>query len=167
MTRYEVAGDSFRSTSSVIRKTKPPFFEEADTDSEFGVDFGITPDYANDQFDVDGGYARMYDGSAAWHGFYEATNTLTLEAPSGVNYLYAVYDNTQNSLEYEVLSSDSPTGSITVKLAEIDAGAQEVTKVNTDPNVSVPSQGFRDSSGVRQQTIQYDEELRSLVVIKE
>jgi len=167
MTDYPVSGEAFTGDSVSVKRTPPSYVESVDDSEAFALDFSITPDFGNDQFDVTGGYARIYDGSEAWNTFFDGTETIALEDVSGITYLYVVYDEPTDDLRYEALPSESPSTSTSILIAEVDGSDDSVTSLNRDPEPTLASTGYKDTSGTLKRTIQYDEQLESLVVIKE
>jgi len=167
MAEYRVSGDAFRSDSVSVKRDPPPFFDSAEDDSEFAQEFGVNVNYTQSLAFVSGGYARLYDGSDPWHAFFDETVQIDLETDTETTYLYAVYDSALGRHSYVTsVTETAPTNGLSILVAEIDAGTEEVRPRNENPEVAVGSTSYRGQNGNRQRSIQYDDEMEKLVVVK-
>lgn len=166
MAEYRVSGDAFRSDSVSVKRDPPPFFDSAEDDSEFAQGFEVNVNYSQSLAFVDGGYARLYDGADPWHTFFDNSVQIDLETDTGTTYLYAVYDSSLGRHSYVTNTDATDPNGLPILVAEIDAGEEEVRPRNENPEVAVGSTSYRGKNGNRQRSIQYDDEMDKLVVVK-
>lgn len=102
---------------------------------ERGVSF--TPTWSADETDISAGTAVIRDGDLAFIVEPDSRTDLALPSSTGVNYVYLAFDpDVDNAISYHVDTDDTPPADPSLKVAELDASTNTVTRVNRDPAVT-------------------------------
>jgi len=100
----------------------------------------ITYDSNADTIDIGSGHAVIEDGNQAYDVFPDAESDLSLPNAGGNNYVFLEHDPaTQDDVQYHIDDDDTAPSNPSLKIAVVDANANNVDEKNRNPDATFRS----------------------------